>query len=107
MSHLPRLAAPRTRSQRVAALLPSPPRRASDLRRGRARPPAPAGPPPQRWQGPLLLVQDRTGAEGERRCGECRHVWQCEEDWIAAGERGQARCPAGCPVWLVAGGEGE
>ncbi len=68
------------------------------------RPPAV---PRQVWEGPLLLEGQAAGRDGvEQRERACPRVEQCEDDWIYAGREGQARCPAGCPVWAAGGGEG-
>lgn len=57
--------------------------------------------------GPVLLAQASVDARGEQRIADCPREALCVEDWIAQGRQGQARCPAGCPVWLGGGGEGE
>ena len=91
---IPRLAAPRGPSARIAAMVARAPAAQLEL------PLAPPTPPPPRWQGPLLLQPHAPTLRAvEQRERHCPRVVQCEDDWIAAGREGQARCPAGCVVW--------
>jgi len=109
MSPLPRLAEPRGPSQRIAAMVaraPAAPAEQLELPLTPLDAP-PTQPPPPRWQGPLLLQPHAPTLRAvEQRERYCPRVVQCEDDWIAAGCEGQARCPAGCGVWRAVGGEG-
>lgn len=81
------------------------PRPVPRVRRDKPRAPHPL---PTLYEGPQLLVSvsladDEDGPPIEWRRRACPRVRACEDEWIAQGRHGQARCPAKCPVWAAVG----